>query len=587
MQHEFPYFVLPFTIGIGVLLLYLFVKYVRWISKFDRVNKKRIKKNIISVKTLRALKEIFLESLIHNKIFKTNPLLGYMHMCFGFGWFLLIVIGKIESLCYHFSLVNPPYFSIFFDYFHNPANRFVGDKFFAFVMDLILLVILSGLAFALAKRMRSSIMGMKKITKHNKLDSIIILVLWLIFPIRFVAESVTSAIKGGGGFLTGTAGNLFAETLPVHDLYVPLWGAYSLALGIFFVLLPFSRYMHIPTEMVYIFLKNWGIKLKGKDDTYAQFQIFSCSRCGICVDSCQLNTSLGMSVQPVYFIRAVRHGYDYTNMAENCLQCGRCEVACPVDIEINNLRLAHKTDIGANNKFDFINPQPAAPSNIAYFAGCMGHLTPQVTNAMRKIFEAASVKYTFIDEHGSVCCGRPMKISGNIKAANEIAKRNKDMIQSSGVQTLVTSCPICYKIFKDDYSLNIEVLHHTQYINRLIETKAINVSKTTEKTLFHNPCDLGRGSGVYDAPNNILNNVSNKLTTAFDNQKSLCCGGSLANNFLTPQQKYKLSSDVIAEYAIYKPDSIVTACPLCVKTLGKASNNVPVKDIAEVVANSL
>ena len=115
-----------------------------------------------SLKTLKAGKEVFLESLVHHKIFRTNPFLGYMHMCFGLGWFLLIVVGKIESLVYHTSIFNPPYFAIFFRYFHPAQETFPYSSTFAFLMDLILLMILSGLTLAFLKRMYSKALGLKK-----------------------------------------------------------------------------------------------------------------------------------------------------------------------------------------------------------------------------------------------------------------------------------------------------------------------------------------------------------------------------------------------------------------------------------------
>ena len=106
-------FVLPFTIGINILIIYLIVRYTRWIRSFPKQDRKRIVKGMFSAKTLRAIKEVFLECLVHRKVYRTSPFLGYMHMCFGLGWFLLIVVGKIESTVYHTTAFNPPYFAIF------------------------------------------------------------------------------------------------------------------------------------------------------------------------------------------------------------------------------------------------------------------------------------------------------------------------------------------------------------------------------------------------------------------------------------------------------------------------------------------
>lgn len=583
-------FVLPFTIGLNILLIYLIIKYARWIRTFPSEDKRTIRRNILSFKTLRAAKEVFLESLIHHKIYRTSPFLGYMHMCFGFGWFLLIVVGKIESMVYHTSLLNPPYFAIFFRYFHPAQETFPYSNIFAFLMDLILLFILSGLFLAWLKRLYSRALGMKKTTRHRPFDLLILTVLWLIFPFRFLAESFTSGVRGGGSFLTHTAGDFFDSFLPIEYLAYPAWWAYSIALGLFFLLLPFSRYMHIPTEIVYIFLKNWGIKQGKKFTGISQFQLYSCSRCGICIDRCQLGNSLGMTdTQPVYFLKKLRHRKEHALQVDNCLMCGRCESACPVDLRLNALRLSQREDHTKINKtsYDYLPDSTATGKTIAYFAGCMGHLTPSVLQAMQNIFIKAGVDYTFLDENGGICCGRPMLLTGNQNAASVIIRKNKENMENSGAALLVTSCPICYKTFKEDYQLSIPVMHHTEYIDLLIRKGNLHPHHSPLKTVFHNPCELGRGCDVYAAPEHILQTVSHKLNTAYDGKNSLCCGGSLANTHITALQRTKLSADAIKAYLAYQPDVLVTACPLCKKTFGKTESPVCIKDIAEVVSEAI
>ncbi len=583
-------FVLPFTLGLNILLIYLLVRYTRWIRSFSKEEKRIIRKNIFTLKTWKAGKEVFLESLVHHKIYRTNPFLGYMHMCFGLGWFLLIVIGKIESLVYHTSLLNPPYFAIFFRFFHPAQETFPYSTTFAFLMDLVLLMILSGLTLAWIKRLYSKALGMKKTTRHRPFDLLILTVLWCIFPLRFLAESFTSGVRGGGHFLTHTAGDFFSRFLPIESLSYPAWWAYSSALGLFFLLLPFSRYMHIPTEIVCIFLKNWGIKQGRTFTTFSQFQLYSCSRCGICIDRCQLGNSLKITdTQPVYFLKALRHNTEHSVPTDNCLMCGRCEAACPVGISLNNLRLSQRKDGSRITKatYGYIPPITPPQAKIAYFAGCMGHLTPGIIQAMLTIFAKAKADYTFIDEKGGICCGRPLLLSGNQKAASVLRDKNNDLLNQSGASLLVTSCPICYKTFKEDYELNMPVMHHTEYIRLLLRQGHIQPHHSELRTIFHNPCELGRGSDVYAAPEEVLKAVSHKLPTVYDGRDSLCCGGSLANIHLTPLQRTQLSSDALKAYLTYHPDVLVTACPLCKKTFSKTETSVPVKDIAEVVAENL
>ncbi|MCC8174716.1 MAG: (Fe-S)-binding protein [Odoribacter sp.] len=530
-----------------------------------------------------------MESLVHRKIYKTNPFLGYMHMCFALGWFLLIVVGKTESMVYHTSLMNPPYFAIFFRFFHPAKETFPYSGVFAFIMDFILLFILTGLFLAILKRVYSRIIGMKKTTKHRPYDILILTVLWLIFPLRFLAESFTSGSRGGGSFLTNNAGNFFAEFLPIDSLIYTAWWAYSIALGLFFILLPFSRYMHIPTEMVYIFLKNWGVKLDKESSGFEKMQIYSCSRCGICIDRCQLNTALKINdTQAVYYLKKIRHKKEYKHLTENCLMCGRCESACPVSIDLNQIRLNKRQDIIPINKdtYNYINIQPPQKTKIAYFAGCMSHLTPTIIRSMLKIFKNAQVDYTFIDEKQGICCGRPMKLSGNLSASEVLTEKNKKIIQESGAEMLITSCPICYKTFKEDYNLNIPILHHTEYIHQLIQEGSLKTRPSSIKTVFHNPCELGRGNDIYKEPLETLRDITQMVETRYEGKNALCCGGSLANNYLSVSQRSQISQNTLQSYASSGAGILVTACPMCKKTFNPFSHILPVKDIAEIVAEN-
>ena len=96
-MENFSPFVLPFVLGAFALLGICIYKYVRWVRQFDRAQKKTLYKNIFSVKFIPALWEMFTECLLHLRITKKNWRLGYMHRSIAFGWFLLIVVGAIES----------------------------------------------------------------------------------------------------------------------------------------------------------------------------------------------------------------------------------------------------------------------------------------------------------------------------------------------------------------------------------------------------------------------------------------------------------------------------------------------------------
>jgi Fe-S oxidoreductase len=225
-------------------------------------------------------------------------------------------------------------------------------------------------------------------------------------------------------------------------------------------------------------------------------------------------------------------------------------------------------------------------TDVLFFAGCMTHLTPTIKNSMVKILDASGVNYNFIDEQGGVCCGRPLMLAGQDKEARELINYNSQMIWKSGAHTLVTSCPICYKVFKESYYLDVEVLHHTQFIKTLIDEGSVKMNFLHKKVVYHTPCDLGRGSGVYDEPKEVLKHVSRLEKSKFEDENSLCCGGSLGNMKISYQKKNKIARDAAAELTKGNPDILATACPLCKKTFS-AATETRVADISEIVAEAL
>lgn len=606
---NFELFVIPFNIGLYFIIFYVVYRSVVWFLDLSRQDKLRLQRGFFGRAFWQSIKEIFSESLLHRKIWKTNARLGYMHTSLAFGWFLLIIFGTIEADLFGTSHLNPPYKAIFFKYFHPEPARSGIEVAYAFLMDLILAYILSGLFLAVLKRFSSKSVGMKKTTKLLTLDKVALTSLWLVFPSRLLAESFTSGAYGSGSFLTGSLGNALASFLPAEQLAYPFWWLYSLSLGTFFILLPLTRYMHIPIELFLIFARNSGIKTGDQKGSYTDIQIYSCSSCGICIDACQLSFSAGINnIQTTYLLKGIRENIDVTDIVPNCLMCGRCEAKCPVGIEIMPIRMIQRREnIYLPSERKLLKryfpdrkkspaPKPPVPpsyswipegrsekAKVIYFAGCMSHLTPTIKKSMLSIFEAAGVDYTFVDEEGGVCCGRPLMLSGQTKKARELISYNSKLFYETGADMLVTSCPICYKVFKESYKLGIDVMHHTQYIKKLINDDALKLNFMHKTVSYHSPCDLGRGSGVYDEPKYVLSYVARLQETEFEDENSLCCGGSLANTKIDNPTRTLIAKDAARELTKNRPDYLVTACPLCKKTFG-AVTETDVVDISELVA---
>lgn len=609
---QFDPFVIPFNIGLYFIIIYVVVRSVMWFRELSRADKLRLQRGFFGSAFALSLKEIFLESLLHRKILKTNFRLGYMHMSLAFGWFLLILFGTIEADIFGIKHLNAPYKAIFFRFFNPEHGRTGIEATYGFLMDLILAFILSGLLLAISKRFYSRIVGMKRTTRLKMTDRVAMTSLWLIFPCRLLAESFTSGLNGTGSFLTGSLGIWLDSFLPAHELSYLFWWLYSLSLGTFFVLLPVTRYMHIPTELFLIFMRNSGIKTGDKAGSYSEVETHSCSSCGICIDACQLNFSAGITnIQSAYLMKAIRNNEDVSDIVHNCLLCGRCDLKCPVGIELTPIRMIQRRYTEAEYDFknifkgyfrsrqsvaaekpngspvyDFLPVNTPEKADVLYFGGCMTHLTPSIKNSMIKILDISGVNYNFIDEQGGVCCGRPLMLAGQDKEARELINSNSQMIWKSGAHTLVTSCPICYKVFKESYYLDVEVLHHTQYIKRLIDEGTVKMNFLRKRVVYHTPCDLGRGSGVYDEPKEVLMHVSRLEKSKFEDENSLCCGGSMANMKISNQKRSKIAHDAASELTISNPDILATACPLCKKTFS-AATDTRVADIAEIAAEAI
>ena len=550
-----------------------------------------------------------------------------MHSAIAFGWFMLIVLGHLEVALFvpkHLAWTEGGlFYPIFYRFFVwiNPGHETLRGWFFFFLMDFFLLYVLSGVGLAIFKRFRSIILGMRHTTKPSFADRVALYSLWMIFPLRLLAESFTADLSGGS-FLTVPVNHLWHLIFGNKLYFMPVWWMYSICLGLFFAAMPFSRYMHILTEVLWILLRNAGIQPSHPRKGVAEAEIYACSSCGLCLDACPMNVQKkNLKYSSVYFIRFLRrHNEKKINaIADKCLMCDKCHALCPVGVDAPALRRAQRATVNDSLAYNYsylhrcepavkvnvgvnaveVNAAPPAPE-VMYFAGCMSHLTPRIIKSVEKVFKAASVDYVFADRDGGICCGRPLMLAGKTSAARETIAANRKMILDSGCKTLVLSCPICYKIFKDEYDLKgIEILHYTQYIKRLVEQGRLKLSACDERIVYHDPCELGRGCGVYEEPRNVLSQVGNLVKAAKEGDESICCGGSLGSLTLDSRDRAKITESSLMNLVVNKPQTIVTACPLCLMTFSgpaldvvagntcEEGTSVQVKDFAEVVSQHL
>ena len=600
-------FVLPFVCGMLFVLIYCMVGLVRIILQLPAADRRKFFLSLVNPKTMvKNIKDIFLKCLIHVDIWKRNKLLGYMHSSIAFGWFMLIVVGHIEVMLYTSHLgAKALYYPIFFRYFVAETESTMKGSLIFFLMDFFLLVVLSGITLAIIKRVRSRLFGMRRTTNPSFLDLIGQYSLWSIFPLRLLAESFTADISGGS-FLTKSLNYVFTEFLSNHANMLPAWWAYSCALGVFFCVLPFTRYMHIPTEILLIPFRNAGIKIVNARKGFAKAQVYSCPSCGLCIDACPMGVLKGnIKDTTVYLNRQIRRNNEtrIEEISDKCLLCGKCTAICPVGVEGDKLRIAQRSvrkynlgpdysnidvsaDIQRCNKFVFNQNNIVSSSEnekVLYFGGCMTALTPAIMKATGSILGKAGIEYEIMDRDGGICCGRPMFMAGRFSQAMQLVEKNTEIIMKSGADTLLLSCPICYKIFREKYHLpGIEIIHHTEYFERLLQSGRLKVRKEDVRYVYHDPCELGRGCGVYEQPRHVLSAAGELVEAEKNRKESICCGGSLGSLTLSFDKRKAMTENALNNLVADSPDRIVTACPLCLSTFARYADR-PVEDIAMVL----
>jgi heterodisulfide reductase subunit D len=239
---------------------------------------------------------------------------------------------------------------------------------------------------------------------------------------------------------------------------------------------------------------------------------------------------------------------------------------------------------------------------ILFWVGCAGSFddrAKKITKAIVKILNHTGVKFAVLGTEES-CTGDPAKRAGNEFLFQMQAMNNISVLNGYEVKKIVTACPHCFNTIKNEYpSLggNYEVIHHTQLLQELIDAGKLKVEGGDfkgKKITFHDPCYLGRGNGVYEAPRSVIERLDSELVEMKRcKSKGLCCGAGGAQMFKEAEPGNKEVNVERTEEALStNPDIIATGCPFCntmmtdgVKNFNK-EDKVKVIDVAELIAQA-
>ena len=238
--------------------------------------------------------------------------------------------------------------------------------------------------------------------------------------------------------------------------------------------------------------------------------------------------------------------------------------------------------------------------DVLFWVGCAGSFdqrAQKVTRSFVKILNHLNIKFAVLGTEES-CTGDPAKRAGNEFVFQMLALQNIEVMNGYSVKKIVTTCPHCFNILKNEYpSLggNYEVQHHSTFLQGLINEGKIKITDTAtfkgKKITYHDSCYLGRANEVYEAPRSVLEELDAELVEMKScKSKGLCCGAGGAQMFKEDEKGNKRINIERVEQALETNAQIVaSACPFCSTMLTdgvKAKDKLQVKvfDIAELLA---
>ena len=198
------------------------------------------------------------------------------------------------------------------------------------------------------------------------------------------------------------------------------------------------------------------------------------------------------------------------------------------------------------------------------------------------------------------CTGDSARRLGEEYTFETMALQNIEILEKYKFSKIITQCPHCFHTLKNEYvdfGGNFDVIHHSELINDLMESKSISVTKSDLKTItYHDPCYLGRYNDIYDTPRNILQNSTDahKIVEMENNRNnSFCCGAGGGNMWHEINEGERVNVVRFREAVSSGAETIVTACSFCLIMMDDAmrvdgkEEEIKILDIAEVVNSKI
>ncbi len=374
-------------------------------------------------------------------------------------------------------------------------------------------------------------------------------------------------------------------------------------------------------------------------------EVLKCSNCGFCQAACPV---YGVTLRPSFnargkmlLLREVLEGRVTLDqeLAENfycCTECQACTTSCAARLRADRVvrsarRTLHKQGFvpqellkveenvfktgnvfggPMSERVEVLPPSLKAKTlqsplkseaTTLLFMGCLpSYLDMKIVPSFVAAMERGGIDFTVLGAEEE-CCGLPLYLSGSEDFELQAAKILK-RIKATRAKQIITPCAGCYKSFKELYpsfsDLGIEVLHSLQFLESLVMRGSIKLTKELpKKVTYHDPCDLGRGFGIFEEPRRILKRIPGLELVEMDRNRTdaRCCGGGGSLQVHHPHLAVAMAEARVRDALAVGAEIIVSACPACKDNFRKGLRVMPkaerkgmaVLDIVEIVERCL
>jgi Fe-S oxidoreductase len=333
----------------------------------------------------------------------------------------------------------------------------------------------------------------------------------------------------------------------------------------------------------------------------------------------------------------------------SCTSCGACVQQCPVDIEhvdhimdmrryqvlvesnfpteLNQLykgleNKGNPWNMAPNARMDWAKGLPFEVNQVGtdvddlaevewlFWVGCAGAYedrAKKTTRAVAELLHEAEVSFAVLGD-GETCTGDPARRSGNEFVFQQLAMQNVETLKEARATKVVSTCAHCFNTLKNEYrqfGLELEVVHHTQLLDRLVRdgrltpVAPVGVAHDQRTITYHDPCFLGRHNKVYEPPRELLSVIPGARFTEMprNSERSFCCGAGGARMWMEENLGERINLNRTREAVATGADQIAVGCPFCRVMLsdgltslqadGKARDEVEVLDVAQLLLASV